>query len=657
MDEQRLERFLLFAAIGLTPLILAVNVYDSGILKPSVLIACTTLLFAVTLAKVLQKGALEFSSTPISAPLIGYLAIVGLSASITGNQRSLEALMVIVSSAICLQFGMQLFNSKRRILDLFLVIASIVGLVCLIGLVQYFFNELLPIEFYLGPERRVGSTLGNSAFLGGYIALIFPMLLSQALSHEYDKRVRILLGLLLAALVFLLFVTQSRSSIIAFVISMALFALLTKRKKHIAALVIGAGVVSIIAIASSPSLIQRFESVFDTGASSTLARRWYFWDAGLRAFLDSPVLGHGVGNYESAMMPFRRPDYWVVKSEDIVPHAHNEIIETAVETGIPGILGFLLIFLGSLWAGFRTIRQADGWERLTAVGLLCGITGVLIDSMANVSMRQPPVMATAWLFAGLLVSSVLTHKTIPSFSFSMKKYKKLSWIPIAVWLVLIIPFLNAQTQKLKASSYLLKGLYAGISGRSAIAVGEYERAAALDSSNYLVLSGMTVELLKLQQPARALRVLESIEKRYPQYPRDALMESVALLSLNRLPEARSAIEEEISRRDHPEAFYIKSLICKNLADSAGERTALFSMVERSIAGNLQVELRYALLRLNTVSTSREEKENLRSLNERLLAAFPGDRMVAENLILVYRASGDSLRAASLSDSLLLSSAQ
>jgi tetratricopeptide (TPR) repeat protein len=223
--------------------------------------------------------------------------------------------------------------------------------------------------------------------------------------------------------------------------------------------------------------------------------------------------------------------------------------------------------------------------------------------------------------------------------------------------VLVIPYLNTQTHLVRASSYLIKAFLAGSSGRPAIALGEYERAAALDSTNYLAFSGMVIELLKLQQPEKALRILLKIEERYPEYPRDALMESVALLSLNQLPEARSAIEREIERRDHPEAFYVKALICKSLADSAGERQALISMVERTIAGHLQVELQYALTRLNGLSILREEKDALRSLNERLFAAFPGDRMIAENLARMYRASGDTVRATGLLDSLRLSFSQ
>ena len=111
------------------------------------------------------------------------------------------------------------------------------------------------------------------------------------------------------------------------------------------ALVWGGSAVLLVALAVylTPRLAERIETSFHDDPSSTFARRTYFWKAGYSAWKAAPFLGHGIGTYQEVMREYRSPDYWVVHSEDLVPHAHNEFIETAVDLGGIGVAVYLSI--------------------------------------------------------------------------------------------------------------------------------------------------------------------------------------------------------------------------------------------------------------------------------------------------------------------------
>lgn|GEM_PF-3215133 len=649
----RRENLALYALLVFPILLLAVNVHDSSILKLPALVLCSTLLVSLALASSMRDGNLQLVISPVTAMLAILLLISIASFVFQYNPKSNEALWLIIGQVICLYAGMTLCATRNETSRLILVLSTATSLVVAFGLVQYFWSESLLIEFYLGADHRVGSTLGSPAFLGGYLVLVLPILLSQALNKDTPSRQKQLRALLCAAMVFLILATKTRTSILGLGVSMVLFSLLMMEKQKKKAILVVAGMTAaiVVAFAVSPGLQQRFLLALEDGPTSTFARRLFFWEAGTKAFFASPVIGHGIGSFESTMMLFRSADYWKVRSEDIVPHAHNELIEAGVELGVAGILVFGAILFFALRSGLRAARSTNRWQHVTAIGILCGVAGLLVDNLGNVSLRQAPVAATMSLCLGVMLSQSLTGESLPVRTYSLHSIRKLAWLPIMLWVFFAIQYVLTQTSIVKANSFLVKGIIAASNGNSAPALRAYEQAIALDSASYLISSNYAVELVRTRQFEKGLAILKYIEPRYQRYPKNGLMEAVALYSLNRHREALTAIERELTQRSHPESYHVQSMIFRELGDSVREKTSLKRAVEQCIYGHTTVEFQSLLGRLYEVSPTRNDKESLRDLTERLLDAFPENTVVRSHLAGVHASLGDSSKASEILEGL------
>jgi len=263
-------------------------------------------------------------------------------------------------------------------------------MVILFGLAQYLFADRLGVEFFLGPERR---SARRSAIHRSWVFLIMVLPLAGALmlwpGAAWWKRG--LLGALILAGAGLVVLTQARSSLAGLVLAIALFPLALRR--NLSAWVWRrrpvAGAVGLAAFLLVPGLKDRL-------AARSMTPRIDLRPASL--FLGSRLAsvrgraGGGTrrGNLRAGDGALSLPRVLVVKSEDIVPHAHNEVIELAVEYGGVGVLLTTATAVLVAAAGVRALRRCRGVERLVAAGVMAGLAGALLDNMANVSLRQAP---------------------------------------------------------------------------------------------------------------------------------------------------------------------------------------------------------------------------------------------------------------------------
>ncbi len=102
-----------------------------------------------------------------------------------------------------------------------------------------------------------------------------------------------------------------------------------------------------------------------TDENYAVLERLAHWQAALAMAEDHPWLGVGFGNYEPAYA-----DYALINWPYPLGHAHNYYLNLLAETGIIGLLAYLLLWTAVFWQTVRVIRQIDGWQRGVALGLL-----------------------------------------------------------------------------------------------------------------------------------------------------------------------------------------------------------------------------------------------------------------------------------------------
>ncbi|MFN0158019.1 MAG: O-antigen ligase family protein [Bacteroidota bacterium] len=634
-------RWVFFASICLPVLLLVFNAHDSAIAKTPLFVLGSSFVFALLLFQRMRNRHIEYETSNGNIPIVGFLIFAWCSLLYTASLHTSIAELLRLTACVMIFFTVQqLVSTKRDLQSLILVVAILTAIVCSVGFVQYFFAEQLTLEFYLGEARRVGSTLGNPSFLGGFIALVLPLFVSQALATHSNKRW--FYGILAVCLGVLLLFTQSRSGIVATTVALIVLATFSTRGWRAVLPLLIAVVVAgtLVIVLFAPQLTQRFEETFDYGPQSTLERRLFFWEAGVKAFQDAPLLGHGIGTFERVMVQYRSPEYWIVKSEDIVPHAHNEFIELGTELGIIGLGLFGWLLWRIFGTGFRSVRNGKEWERLTALGMMCGLLGLLLDNLTNVSLRQTPVLMMMWLVIGMIMSRAFLPITGAARTFSLKVSPAVAIVPILAWALFAIVYSPMQRDVVRADGHFMKALLALGMGKQEIAIGELREAVALNPAAHVARSNLALELLKANKPKETRSIIDTLLSDYPLYPKAHIVRSVANLTLNETSAAIDDIRIEQAHRTHPEVYYVESLIHQNRGDSTAERVALLNQIASCRRGAIPTNIGYACTRLRILTPS-DSLEGLEKILVQLSSQFPTERAIVENLSLVHQSLGDT----------------
>jgi len=611
------------------PLALLVEGRDSALVKLPLFFAATLGTVAVYISGALRRGRLEIQSSPLEIPVLLIVFGAFLSAVITWQPGVTgRAAALLAACSICVVAGSTLFTERTHIERLCLTIAAVATVVATLGIAQFYFGESLPVQFYLGPDRRPGSTLGSPIFLSSFIVLIFPFLLVQLFRPGRRGLPFVLLSVLLAALGFLLLATGTRSSIAAFALSLVVLTLLMRNQRRAYvfwAVILSAGA-TLIALLFVPGFGQRLGSTFAQGAHSSFARRLTILEAGMHAFLNSPWVGHGLGTFETVFPAFRSPDYWIVGSEDIVPHAHCELLEIGVEIGIGGILLAILIGAIALRAGIRCSRGETPQSALLSAGITAGLVGAFADGMLNVSLRQAPVAAISALFMGLLMSPGLTgdQRTV---GISFRKFRWFAWGPVLLCLIGLVPYSATQIRAVESQRLLIRGIVAESEGHLTNAADLCYSAATRDPSNLVALFECARAQLAAGRASDATGTITTLHQRSPGYPKSNLIKAAALLRLGVLPAASGAIDREIQQRDHPEAFAVQARILYALRDTSGVRRALRNLLDACVRGAIDYHLEAYADEFVAASRSQLEFEDARIILQQVSNRFPDVRTV------------------------------
>ena len=112
----------------------------------------------------------------------------------------------------------------------------------------------------------------------------------------------------------------------------------------------------------------RFEDVRGVGindANYAVVERLAHWQAALGMFRHRFWTGVGFGGYEPAYR-----DFALINWPIALGHAHNYYLNLAAETGLVGLLAYLLLWGTAFWQTWRATRRTSGLMRGVAIGLL-----------------------------------------------------------------------------------------------------------------------------------------------------------------------------------------------------------------------------------------------------------------------------------------------
>ena len=136
----------------------------------------------------------------------------------------------------------------------------------------------------------------------------------------------------------------------------------------------------------------KYADYFDKGATSVGARFGY-WSAAVKTAAEEPFLGSGPGTFQVAYKRHRPPEAEPTRL------THNDYLQQANDSGVPGFLMYLAFFGGATWVLARR-RMAEPVHVAMRLGLLAWV----LQGVVEFGLYIPALAWPAWLMLGWLLA-------------------------------------------------------------------------------------------------------------------------------------------------------------------------------------------------------------------------------------------------------------
>lgn len=257
---------------------------------------------------------------------------------------------------------------------------------------------------------RAFGTFGQPNPFGGFMGLIAPLAAATAWGYAlltwqtWRRKNRIdtpyaalmIFYATAAALISVgVIISWSRGAWLGFGVSMMLMLISLPRQRRISVAMlalIGFGAVIVLTTDLLPmSITSRITSATEelfnvqdvrgvdiTAQNYAVVERLAHWQAALNMASAHPWLGVGFGNYEIAYDQYR-----ILNWREPLGHAHNYYLNVLAETGIIGLLCYMVLWTGILWITWRARQHPDPLARAVTVGLLGTWLYLLLHSLTD----------------------------------------------------------------------------------------------------------------------------------------------------------------------------------------------------------------------------------------------------------------------------------
>lgn len=306
-------------------------------------------------------------------------------------------------------------EKENNIFNYFIKVLLIVNFIVLMyGLGQRYLNFPVIItqnqEYSKGVALRwvdgahINSTFAGHYDLASYLVLTTPFLISAFYIFK-DKLSRFVLGCSVLSSFWLFSVAVSRISIVSFMVATAVSLFLLKKYKEIAIVFF----ISVLAFGFSADLRARYGRIIEVVKEkitsvvtvyaqtsekevfedrSTSIRLNVEWPRALRALQKNPILGTGYSSITLA--------------------TDNDYLRALGETGILGLLSFVLIFINLFKVVFK-YKFTNNLESAMVAGFIGSTVGLLITALFLDIFEASKIAITYWLLAGVVIGTALKY--------------------------------------------------------------------------------------------------------------------------------------------------------------------------------------------------------------------------------------------------------
>lgn len=181
---------------------------------------------------------------------------------------------------------------------------------------------------------------------------------------------------------------------------------------------------------------ERLASLVAPGdAGST---RFLIWESAWQMFLERPWLGWGLGTFWLAYPPFRQP-----ADASGGFYVHNDYLQFAVETGLPGFLLAVAWSLSLVWLGWRFLRQRLSDDAAPQVaGMMGGLLAVGVHTLFTFNFYILSILVLAGLYLGRVLQLAAVSGVVKVWRPRMPGWSTIRGCRLIIWLLAALPLLH-----------------------------------------------------------------------------------------------------------------------------------------------------------------------------------------------------------------------
>lgn len=555
--------------------------------------------------------------------------------------------------------GMRVLKKVTQENIIVLVFIS-VFLACVYGVLQALGLEFLwPFEMSQFASKAF-STFGNPNFLSSAVVMLLPAIAVYFLRAE-SKKDMLVYGFL--TLVYLLYLSfgLARSCWLGAAcgfIMMWMFGSLrslvwSRRLRAFLLILLAFGVLygSAYFGGSKSPVAARAEELSQVTPSNftldvdkdhifqSLHQRLFMWDVSKEIFLSRPVMGAGLGNFQMAFAQnqyktlLKHPNLRELKARTNAPH--NEVFFQLAQGGIVGVGLFLFMFM-VLFLEVKDFasHKKEGDKKQLLQAVFCGILGMLVDNMLNISLHAVVPAFIFWWFVGAEVSGV--GKEDRTVAITVNPVTKTVGLAVLAFCGAVIVW-----QGLVLCSYFrgYEGLKLQASGQVKEAQANYARALALYPAN--TEAGLRLGNTYLQENdyKNALTAYEKTLSAAAYYDEVYLNAALAALGAGEEEKAVRYLTEHLKLSPFNLRAYVMlgSLIRQDVIYANDDNLKL---LDRGV--HLFPYAAELWTTLGDIYVKRDETEFAKNLYKRGLTADTLDRTLLQNLKRLYKKTQEAL---------------
>ena len=158
---------------------------------------------------------------------------------------------------------------------------------------------------------------------------------------------------------------------------------------------------------SSSSFSEHIQSIYNIKSDASNMERINRWKCAISMFKQKPILGYGPGTYQ-----FQYGVFQIHKDKTIIStnsgnmgNAHSEYLSALSETGVVGLILFLLLIISIFYKGINLYNnEKNKLFKIYLLGSLIGLMTYFIHGLFNNFLDMDKAAIPLWFFVAIIVS-------------------------------------------------------------------------------------------------------------------------------------------------------------------------------------------------------------------------------------------------------------